>query len=55
MGIYKVCPYCGARLDPGEPCDCIAARYDVLTPDNRARLDRLARELAAEQRATAGR
>lgn len=19
---YKVCPRCGARLDPGERCDC---------------------------------
>lgn len=19
---YKTCPYCGANLDPGEPCDC---------------------------------
>ena len=19
---YKVCPYCGANLDPGERCDC---------------------------------
>ena len=19
---YKMCPYCGAALDPGETCDC---------------------------------
>ena len=19
---YWTCPYCGANLDPGEPCDC---------------------------------
>lgn len=19
---YKICPYCGAALDPGEKCDC---------------------------------
>lgn len=19
---YRVCPYCGAHLDPGEKCDC---------------------------------
>lgn len=19
---YKICPYCGAYLDPGERCDC---------------------------------
>ena len=22
MNYYKVCPHCGAHLDPGEPCDC---------------------------------
>lgn len=21
---YKVCPFCGAHLDPGERCDCSA-------------------------------
>ena len=50
MGIYKICPHCGAHLDPGEACDCIAARYEMLTPDNRARLDSFALELAAKQR-----
>ena len=20
--MFKVCPYCGANLDPGEHCDC---------------------------------
>ena len=34
MGIYKICPHCGAHLDPGEACDCIAARYASLTPAN---------------------
>ena len=19
---FKICPYCGAHLDPGEECDC---------------------------------
>ena len=19
---YRICPHCGAHLDPGEPCDC---------------------------------
>ena len=27
MSIYKICPHCGAHLDAGEACDCIAARY----------------------------
>lgn len=22
MSYYKVCPYCGSNLDPGEVCDC---------------------------------
>lgn len=22
MSYYKVCPHCGAHLDPGEVCDC---------------------------------
>lgn len=24
MSYYKICPYCGAHLDPGELCDCAA-------------------------------
>lgn len=51
MGIYKICPHCGAHLDPGEACDCIAARYGFLTPANRDCLDAFALELIAEQRA----
>lgn len=22
MAEYRICPACGAYLDPGEPCDC---------------------------------
>lgn len=22
---FNTCPYCGAHLDPGEPCDCPGA------------------------------
>lgn len=22
MNYYRVCPFCGAHLDPGERCDC---------------------------------
>lgn len=31
---YRVCPYCGAHLDPGEPCDCHSwARPGAGTPN----------------------
>lgn len=20
---YRICPFCGAHLDPGESCDCV--------------------------------
>lgn len=23
MPYYRICPLCGAALDPGEPCDCL--------------------------------
>ena len=52
MGIYKTCPYCGANLDTGEACDCIAARYAVLSQANRERLDGFLAELTAAQRAS---
>lgn len=52
MGIYKICPHCGAHLDPGETCDCIAARYATLSPANRERLDSFIVKLTAEQRAS---
>ena len=26
---FKVCEYCGARLDPGERCDCRKARSEA--------------------------
>lgn len=55
MSIYKICPHCGAHLDPGEACDCIAARYDALSAENRARLETFAMELMAEQRSRTGR
>lgn len=22
MAFYRICPHCGAHLDPGETCDC---------------------------------
>lgn len=26
---FKVCEYCGARLDPGERCDCRRAKAEA--------------------------
>ena len=31
---YKVCPYCGASLDPGETCDCRKHNSDFKVGDN---------------------
>ena len=25
---YRPCPYCGAHLDPGEPCDCLEKKKE---------------------------
>lgn len=27
--IFKVCPYCGAHLDPGEKCDCQGTKKEA--------------------------
>ena len=48
---YKTCPHCGANLDPGESCDCIAARYECLTPENRGKFDAMIAKLLEEQNA----
>lgn len=29
---YKICPYCGAYLDPGEQCDC--REEDIAVPQD---------------------
>ena len=26
---FKTCPHCGARLDPGEKCDCRKAKAEA--------------------------
>lgn len=49
MSYYRSCPYCGAALDPGEPCDCLSAMYSRLTPENRDKLDTMVTMLLKEQ------
>lgn len=48
--IYNTCQYCGAALDAGEYCDCVNARFDRLTPDNKGKIVALIEQLAAEQK-----
>ena len=28
-GLYYICPFCDASLDPGEICDCRKVRYNT--------------------------
>lgn len=53
MSYYKTCPYCGARLAPGEVCDCIPSLYVGLNPENRAKIDAFIDELVMKQKNTA--
>ena len=32
MGFYKECPHCGAKLDPGEQCDCRGEKERTALP-----------------------
>lgn len=31
MSYYRICPHCGAHLDPGEVCDCQISAALLLT------------------------
>lgn len=50
MKAYKICPYCGAHLDPGESCDCAQSMYQLLTPEEQRTVDALIEELLLSQR-----
>ena len=34
MGIFRICPHCGAHLDPGELCDCKETAAHVLAHED---------------------
>lgn len=50
MSYYRTCPHCGANLDPGEICDCIAS----LSPEGKAVVDGKIHELLEKQKTTRG-
>lgn len=50
MSYYRVCRHCGSRLDPGEVCDCTAAKFDRLTDENKRIVrDRIAALVAGQK------
>ena len=49
MSYYKICPHCGAHLDPGESCDCIPSMYARLSPENRTKIDAFVHSLVQKQ------
>ena len=54
MSYYKICPCCGAHLDPGESCDCIGSLYASLSPEDRLAVDAKIAELLKKQKAAQG-
>ena len=51
MSYYRICPHCGAHLDPGEVCDCIASLYACLSPEDRRTVDSKITELLNKAKA----
>lgn len=54
MGYFKVCPHCGANLDPGEHCDCMDSKYERLNSENREAVRRMIDKLIEEQKTARG-
>lgn len=50
MSYYRVCPLCGAALDPGERCDC----NEYQNAATRGNLRQLAAMLRSKQEAAQG-
>lgn len=56
MSYYRTCPHCGAHLDPGERCGCLAEFRELLgelTPENRERAYDMAKAVLRAQKETA--
>ena len=54
MSYYKICPHCGAHLDPGEVCDCIGSLYASLSAGDKMKVDAKIAELLKKQKAAQG-
>lgn len=50
MSYYKICPSCGAHLDANEACDCIGAKYQLLTEEEKRLVNEYVQSLLVEQR-----
>ena len=53
MSYYKICPHCGAHLDPGESCDCIGSLYASLSAGDKMKVDAKIAELLKKKKAPA--
>lgn len=45
----NICQYCGAHLGPGEVCSCVLSEYDLLTPEDKRKVDSFAFALVDAQ------
>jgi hypothetical protein len=47
MAFYRVCPDCGANLDPGEKCDCGRERAHI-EKEKQRRSDEILKRIVVE-------